>query len=177
MNASTRRSPKARSPVASTQFVILVLPSDLPRSCPLPLLLLLSFPWPRERGPRSRSFPFLQRARKRASACRASEFFAFYRFIIKAGPLHRLPISGDRDATLATQSDHAVLLECTNLFSDPLSPSDRVQRRGLLSLPFLSFPSLLNPYVLEFAWYRRGSTILPFFYESFPFRENILRYT
>lgn len=144
MNASTRRSPKARSPVASTQFVILVLPSDLPRSCPLPLLLLLlSFPWPRERGPRSRSFPFLQRARKRASACRASEFFAFYRFIIKAGPLHRLPISGDRDATLATQSDHAVLLECTNLFSDPLSPSDRVQRRGLLSLS-LSSPFLLS---------------------------------
>ena len=108
-------------------------------------------------------FTTRSKTHERASACRASEFFAFYRFIIKAGPLHRLPISGDRDATLATQSNHAVLLECTNLFSDPLSPFP--PRRAVL---FLSPPTSFSPFLLssivrlEFAWYRRGSRFCHF---------------
>lgn len=169
--------------MASTQFVILVLPSDLPRSCP-PLLLVLPFSLAAWEGPAITLLPLFttrSKTHERASACRASEFFAFYRFIIKAGPLHRLPISGDRDATLATQSNHAVLLECTNLFSDPLSPSDRVQRREVLSLsppPSLSLPFLLFLIVrLESAWYRRGSRFCHFSTNPSRFRQNIPRYT
>lgn len=65
MNASTRR-----------RLALPWLPRNSSSSSYLPIFhvhALLSsssspFPWPRERGPRSRSFPFLQRARKRTNA-------------------------------------------------------------------------------------------------------------
>jgi len=58
--------------------------------------------------------------RREACACRAREFFAFYRFIIWRRALsHSTPEFGG--PTLSTKSNHAVLLECRNLFSVPLT--------------------------------------------------------
>lgn len=112
--------------MASTQFVILVstFPDALPlylqsstrfnHSLSLSSPLLPAIGWlfssPRHRAlATTRSFPLFtirSKTHERASACRASEFFAFYRFIIKAGPLPLAPDFGGsrRDTGHAVES-------------------------------------------------------------------------
>lgn len=118
MNASTDRPRLSawlprNSSSSSFAFPTCALPPIFADSLFLPLspfgfppLPYRSLPLPSSTRARSPAPAFLQCARKRASACRASEFFAFYRFIIKAGLLRPAPEFGGsgRDTGHAVES-------------------------------------------------------------------------